>query len=348
MSRNFYIIDDNVFQVECIKIKSYSFSGEIFKVEKYDRYGTLIDTILVRFVDIFLNCHLNQIGGTDKVNRRLLAQPIDETEKYRYAMRAPNFLDKDAHNQITITSSNFQKLLIEEIDIDNMSHKIKKLVWRLFKNLPDAFLNPDDIFISTNFDFGEIQLQLIHMAKDGYIKEFNPEQYEKDTEGFRRLEQELKNELSETETKLKIEKEDFFFVSDVKLKEIIQRDYEEVQKVRSVNAVKATIVLSGSLIEALLLDSLIKDEQKATTSIKAPPKKILSEWNLNELIIVARDLGIISSDAASRFIDPIRDFRNLIHPGKEKRSKMKFSMEEANIAFQVLKIVIRDLKEFYS
>lgn len=345
---NYYITDDNVFQVECIKTESYSFSGEIFKVEKYDRYGTLIDTILVRFASIFLNCYLNQLGGSDKVNRRFPARPIDETETYRYAMRAPNFLDKDERNQITITSSNFQKLLIEEIDIDIMSYKIKKLVWRLFKNLPDAFLNQDDIFISTKFDFGEILLQLKHMAKDGYIKEFNPEQYEKDTEGFRKLEQELKNELSETETKLKTEKEDFIFVSDVKLKEIIQRDYEEVQKVKNVNAAKATIVLSGSLIEALLLDCLLKDEPKALASTKAPSEKNFSEWTLNELIIVARDLGIISSDATSKFIDPVRDFRNLIHPGKEKRSKIKFSMEEAHIAFQVLKIVIRDLKAFYS
>jgi len=35
----------------------------------------------------------------------------------------------------------------------------------------------------------------------------------------------------------------------------------------------------------------------------------------------------------------------LIHPGKEIRIKLKPKPEEAEIAFQVLKKVIRDLKE---
>lgn len=192
MGTHYYITDDNVWWVECTKIDSGSADAEIFKVEKYDRYSSITDKVFISFNRTFLSCHLNTMGGSPSANSRLEARRISELEQYRYAMRASNLLEQEKGNGINISDANFKKLVGEERDIDSIIYRIKKLTWRLFRNVPHALLSPDDIFISTDFDFGEIQLRLMDMARDGYIKKFNSDIYEKDSEGFRRLDQELK------------------------------------------------------------------------------------------------------------------------------------------------------------
>jgi len=134
---------------------------------------------------------------------------------------------------------------------------------------------------------------------------------------------------------------DFVFVSDDELRKICKRDYEEVQRVQVAGAHKATIVLCGSLTEALLLDSLQKDEARAKASTKAISKP-LTHWDLHDLLEVAIDVGLINT-GASVLVKGIKDYRNLIHPGKEIRTKFHVGAEEAAISRQILEIVIRDL-----
>jgi len=112
---------------------------------------------------------------------------------------------------------------------------------------------------------------------------------------------------------------DFAFVSDDDLRRICKRDYEEVQRVQLAGAHKATIILSGSLTEALLLDALLKDENKSSESPKAASGP-LAKWDLHDLLEVAIDLGLINAGAAV-LAKGIKDYRNLIHPGKEIRTK---------------------------
>lgn len=134
---------------------------------------------------------------------------------------------------------------------------------------------------------------------------------------------------------------DFSFVSKAGLRTMIERDYAELQTVTSVRAVKARLILAGSLIEGLLLDALQRDEQKAQSSKKAESKP-LDEWGLGSLIDVAVELGLIGTGAQS-FGHAVREYRNLVHPGKELRSNYRVAPEEADIAERVLDIVIRDL-----
>jgi len=343
----YFVTGQEVFKMKCQKVPSYRRSGDTFVVTKYDIYNDIErDIVLVRISAVMLACHLNTLGESPEINKRLEPRPMIEDEKYLYAIKAARTFPriKEENNEaICIHPDNFKDLLSSETNIDHIDETLKKLVYRFFKNLPIDQLSAEDIFISTNFYLGDIQLRLLEFYKDGYIKKVNGNLYEKDREGFRRLEQEIQAKSSSQPEAKQIEKEDFSFVVDTELREIIERDYEEVQKVKNARAPKATIVLAGSIIEALLLEALLKDSPKAKTSPKAPKENDLRKWHLNSSIEVAEDLGKIKEDT-TKFSYVVKDYRNLIHPGKEIRIKLKPKPEEAEIAFQVLKKVIRDLK----
>ena len=138
------------------------------------------------------------------------------------------------------------------------------------------------------------------------------------------------------------EEKSFHFVDDIKLRKILERDYAEIQRgIISLNW-KSSIILSGGAIEAILLDLLSKDAVKAKKSNKAPQEKDLSKWDLNDLIEVAVETDLVDGEAA-KLSHSVRDYRNLVHPGKEMRSKLKVEPEEAKIALQVFNILIKEL-----
>ncbi|GEM_PF-4615846 len=139
-------------------------------------------------------------------------------------------------------------------------------------------------------------------------------------------------------------RESFDFVSDPKIRAISQRDYKELGKVRSAKACKSTIILSGGLLEAWLSDALSRrpDEAKASYKKLYPEKKRVN-WTLECLIGIAEDLEIITP-GATQLSQTLREYRNLVHPEKEIKSGYKVEKEEAEIAFNMVQIVMRDLK----
>lgn len=139
---------------------------------------------------------------------------------------------------------------------------------------------------------------------------------------------------------------DFSFIKDKKLKEIIERDYSEIVKGFATERYKSVIILCGGSLEALLLYRLRENEQAAKKSNKAP-KEDIEKWDLNNLIDVATDIKIIENPAIKKLSHSVREYRNLIHPGRELRSGLKVEPEEAKIAFEVLNILIREFKKDY-
>lgn len=136
---------------------------------------------------------------------------------------------------------------------------------------------------------------------------------------------------------------DFSFVNDNNMKKIVERDYVWVNKCLAVEAWKPVILLSGGLIEALLLDALSVDIDKARSSSKAPKESDLKKWDFEDLINVAVDLSVINP-GAEKLGDAVRHYRNLIHPGNELRTNLKVEPEEAKIAVGILNMIIRDLQ----
>ncbi len=141
---------------------------------------------------------------------------------------------------------------------------------------------------------------------------------------------------------------EFSFVSDGKLRGIIERDFTELGKAKQAAALKTRLILSGGLVEALLLDALGRNKERAMearTAEKDSKGKVkpLDDWNLSSLIDTAAELSLIS-DGAVRLSNVVRDFRNLVHAGKERRGDYVIGDHEAEAAEAGLSAVTRDLR----
>jgi len=138
------------------------------------------------------------------------------------------------------------------------------------------------------------------------------------------------------------ERREFSFIADDDLREIVERDYSEAQRAYIGECWKSVIILSGGMIEAILSYLLISNQGLVSSSSKAPKKQDITKWNLVDLINVSVDLKLVSP-GVEKLSHPIREYRNLIHPGNEIRNNLQFGPEEARIALEVIKIVHRSL-----
>ena len=139
---------------------------------------------------------------------------------------------------------------------------------------------------------------------------------------------------------------EFAFVADNKMRSIIERDYQELQTLKNISALKSRLILCGGLIEGLLLDALERSGPLALSSPKAPGRSKAmpaEDWKLAEMIDVSLDLGLIS-EGAGKLSTAARDFRNLIHPGKERSQDYVIGEAEVAGAEAALNTVIRDLR----
>lgn len=142
------------------------------------------------------------------------------------------------------------------------------------------------------------------------------------------------------------------FIADQELRDSLRVDKANVDRAIVNGEWKAATVLSGSLLEALLLwaigqklkteiDSAIVAVQKRS----ALPSKIQNDpqyWHSHEFIEISAELGMIDSSTAKQ-ARLAKDFRNLIHPGREQRLSMKCGRGEALGAAAAVEQVIRDL-----
>ena len=150
--------------------------------------------------------------------------------------------------------------------------------------------------------------------------------------------------ISELQAISATEERDFFFVSDSGIRSILERDFSELQRAFASECWKSVIILSGGAIEAILTDLLIANSIKAISSPAAPKQPDITKWSLSNLIDVSTDLKLISHGVA-KLSHPIREYRNLVHPGLELRKQINFDAREARIAKEVLNILYRDLSQ---
>jgi hypothetical protein len=124
----------------------------------------------------------------------------------------------------------------------------------------------------------------------------------------------------------------FTQIFDPDLRAIIVRDYRELSvSLFPAGAWKSAVVMAGSILEAILYDLLTIGPtlpEKAMACRYAPTKRggvknILNDapedtWTLNDLIKVAVELGILPPQRAATINQVLRDYRNFVHPRKER------------------------------
>jgi len=133
----------------------------------------------------------------------------------------------------------------------------------------------------------------------------------------------------------------FRFVTDEQLRNLIERDKRELDKCLEQQLCKSTLLLAGSIIEAILVDFFLAFPRRGSTS-----KKVL-EANLATLVEWAHQDNLITS-RTKELSTVIRSYRNLIHPGREYRLKEKVDIHSATVAASLVEIVAQEIAESYA
>lgn len=147
---------------------------------------------------------------------------------------------------------------------------------------------------------------------------------------------------------------DLAFVHSSDLSRMLERDLREAVTALITGSHKSALVLCGSLAEAMLLDQLMAERKLAIKAIedilsasgeraKAEDRRI-DRWTLDRLLDVSLRLQIISTNLY-HWGHGIRDFRNLVHPAAERRKSIEVSAENAQMAWNVVKRLIRELSQ---
>lgn len=149
-------------------------------------------------------------------------------------------------------------------------------------------------------------------------------------------------------------------IPDIKKLVSILPDLETTLGVRWLDAQKcvhqkcylAAIILMGSVLEGLLLArvSLSPTESYRSSAVpkdRSEKPKSYTDWNLNELINVAVDLGWIKSDRA-KFSHALRESRNIVHPWAEITTKTYFDEYTCSTSWEALKASVHDLRNSVS
>lgn len=140
---------------------------------------------------------------------------------------------------------------------------------------------------------------------------------------------------------------DFWFVEDVALRKQLAADRQELYAVHGTRAWKSSVILAGGLIEGMLLDVLGRRTEEAKAAYarlwnRSAPA--LDRWGLAELVDVGSELGLLRKDTV-RLSHALREFRDLVHPGRQLREGIHLTKDEADIAVSVVNICFRALAE---
>jgi len=122
----------------------------------------------------------------------------------------------------------------------------------------------------------------------------------------------------------------------------LQRDLREAALALLTRSYKTTLVISGSMIETLLLDR-ISCAKITKYRMEDGKNKSVKRMDLNDFLYVARKEGMID-DQLYHLGHALRGFRNLIHPGIEQRkAAMAISEQNARIAWDIARKLIMEL-----
>jgi hypothetical protein len=150
--------------------------------------------------------------------------------------------------------------------------------------------------------------------------------------------------------------QDLPFVRDLRFREGLRTDISTVNQALGNCEWKAATVLAGSVVEALLLSAL---DSKSSADIQATVRSLRStaafkpgkphetepkdrSWSLYHYIEACHHMHLIETKAYEQ-AKIIIDFRDLIHPAKEKRGEGKCDRGTALSAVAAIEHVVRDL-----
>ncbi len=128
------------------------------------------------------------------------------------------------------------------------------------------------------------------------------------------------------------------FIADDSFRQSIDDDFREMEAAKASGAWKSAVVIAGSIIEAILVDHLL------TSGYAGKTEEQILKLEMGAIIEICKNTQALSSRVVS-LSTVIKDYRNLIHPGRSKRLKETVDEEAANIATSLARMVAREIAE---
>jgi hypothetical protein len=133
------------------------------------------------------------------------------------------------------------------------------------------------------------------------------------------------------------------------IRDIVVRDLIELQAAIRFGLAKCTLLLGGTILEAVLVDVL--DRNRALASSYMKKRRFPEEASLPDLIAIAGDAALL--DAPGHLLTPtsvaiataVTDHRDLIHPHAEARGRIRIDDATSRAVVHLLNVVVRDLVE---
>jgi hypothetical protein len=131
-------------------------------------------------------------------------------------------------------------------------------------------------------------------------------------------------------------------ITDAVMLGILERRWKETLACLQVGADLAATVMMGGLLEALLLARVngLSDLRPVFTATSAPKDKsgkprLLKDWGLKDFLDVANELGWIRQSAKD-IGAVLRDYRNYVHPEKERSHGISINSDDSKMFLSVL------------
>lgn len=139
-------------------------------------------------------------------------------------------------------------------------------------------------------------------------------------------------------------------VGDKEMVLILEKRWDECIACVNANAPLAATVMMGGLLESLLLSKFLQHpDKKIIFKTKAVPKDKITgsplqfkEWVLRNYIEVAHELNWISQTEKD-ISEVLRDYRNYIHPFKEKSHGIKIEPKDSKVLWEITKSIARQI-----
>jgi hypothetical protein len=134
------------------------------------------------------------------------------------------------------------------------------------------------------------------------------------------------------------------------MRDILTRRWHECRRCVGADAHLAAIVMMGGLLEALCVARANKmpDKNPLINAMSAPKDKVTGktlnyqDWMLDSYIKVAHELNWIT-ESAKDVADVLKEYRNYIHPEKERRHGVVLAFNDSSMFWQVTKELVRQL-----
>ena len=138
-------------------------------------------------------------------------------------------------------------------------------------------------------------------------------------------------------------------VADIEMQNILASRWGECNKCVDGNAPLASVVMMGGLLESIILSKINKLPNQAPvhTATSAPKNSQgqtlpLKEWGLRNYIEVAHELKWITQTVRD-LGSVLMDYRNYIHPFKQKAYGVFLQQSDARILWELCKNILKQL-----